>query len=217
MNARTIVATASGSWLALWLWPVRNALESDMAVHMAVQVPILIALGALLAVVVCHHEPRWLADADWLGIPGIVAVVLGTSFWMLPRALDGAVAGPMFDLVKFLSLPLLVGLPLGLSWRRMPPLGRAFIWANFIPKLGTIGGLYLAAPTRLCAYYRLDQQASAGWVLIAIAVALGLAWFIFVFVGWEPERAGEAMEVGAPERERVGALHGASAALCERR
>jgi peroxiredoxin len=35
---------------------------------------------------------NWLADADWLGISGIVLVVFGTSFWMLPRALDEAVA-----------------------------------------------------------------------------------------------------------------------------
>ena len=93
---------------------------------------------------------------------------------------------PWMDAAKFLSLPLLVGLPLGLCWRRMPPLGRAFIWANFIPKLGAIGGLYLAAPTRLCAYYRLDQQAAAGWTLIVLAIVLGMLSFIVAFVGWPP-------------------------------
>jgi hypothetical protein len=125
-----------------------------------------------------------LSDADWFGIPGIVAVVFATSFWMLPRALDGAVADPLIDASKFLSLPLLAGLPLGLSWRRMPPLGRAFVWANFIPKLAAIGSLYLMAPNRLCAYYRLDQQALAGWMLIVIAAVLAALWFIAAFVGW---------------------------------
>jgi hypothetical protein len=43
------------------------------------------------------------------------------------------------------ELPLLAGLPLGLSWSRMPPLGRAFIWANFIPKIAAVGALYLMA------------------------------------------------------------------------
>lgn len=176
-------AAAAGAWLILWLWPVRITLESDMAVHMILQVPLLIGIGLFAAIAVRTHEPHWLAEADWLGIPGIVMVVFGTSFWMLPRALDGAVADPWVDSAKFLSLPLLVGLPLGLSWRRMPPLGRAFIWANFIPKLGAIGGLYLAAPTRLCAYYRLDQQAVAGWTLIILAVVLGTLWFIVVLVG----------------------------------
>lgn len=185
MNAR-LFAVAAGLWLVLWLPPVRSALESDMALHMAVQVPLLIMLGILVAAIVRAREPRWFAEADWLGIPGIVAVVLGTSFWMLPRALDQAVSDPRADLIKFLSLPFLVGLPLGLSWRRMPPLGRAFIWANFIPKLGAIGGLYLGAPTRLCAYYRLDQQELAGWTLIAIALALGTTWFVAAFIGWTP-------------------------------
>ena len=153
MTKTRLLAPAAVAWLCLWLPPLRVALESDMAVHMALQVPVLVALGLLLAGTVRSHEPRWVADADWLGIPGIVAVVFGTSFWMLPRALDGAVADPAIDLAKFLSLPLLVGLPLGLSWRRMPPLGRAFIWANFIPKIAAVGALYLMAPTRLCAYY----------------------------------------------------------------
>lgn len=186
----------AAAWLALWIWPVRIALENDMTVHMALQLPLLVGLGLWLALILRAHEPRWFAGADWLGIPGIVLVVFTTSFWMLPRALDSAIADPWMDAAKFLSLPLLAGLPLGLSWRRMPPLGRAFIWANFIPKLGAIGGLYLAAPTRLCAYYRFDQQATAGWTLIAIAVGLGIAWFVAAFVGW-PRDAHERPAAGS--------------------
>jgi hypothetical protein len=54
-------------------------------------------------------------------------------------------------------------------WRRRrpgrcPPLGRAFIWANFIPKLGAVGGLYLAAPTRLCAHAGNEKTPPAGCV-----------------------------------------------------
>jgi hypothetical protein len=180
---------AAGLWLILWLPPVRIAFERDMAVHMIVQLPLLALAGFLLAARFRAHEPRWLAEADWLGIPGLLLVIFATSFWMLPRTLDAALADPLIDLAKFLSLPLLVGLPLGLSWYRMPALGRAFLWANFIPKLGSIGGLYLSAPTRLCAFYRLDQQASAGWALIAVAVALGLLWFLAAFVGWPASHA----------------------------
>jgi hypothetical protein len=117
-----------------------------------------------------------------------LAVVFATSLWMLPRMLDVALANPLFDLAKFVILPLLVGLPLGLSWQRLPALGRAFLGANSIPKLGAIGGLYLGAPTRLCAYYRLDQQTVAGWTLIAIATGLGALWFLAAFVGWPSAR-----------------------------
>jgi hypothetical protein len=183
-----------------------------MAAHMAVQMPLLVALGALLAATVRRHEPRWLAAADWLGIPGIVAVVLGTSFWMLPRALDQALSDSRVDFVKFLCLPLLVGMPLGLSWPRMPPLGRAFIWANFIPKLAAIGGLYLAAPTRLCTLYRMDQQELAGWTLIAVAVAVGIAWFVAAFVGWTPSCAKQLEARSAGGGGRLPGFDGASAA-----
>jgi hypothetical protein len=203
MSASRLFAAACGLWLVLWLPPIRSALESEMALHMAVQVPFLIALGVPLAAAARVYEPRWLAAADWLGIPGIVTVVLGTSFWMLPRALDQAVSDSRVDLVKFLSLPLLVGVPLGVSWRRMPSLGRAFLWANFIPKLAAIGGLYLAAPTRLCAYYRLDQQEFAGWTLIAVAVALGMTWSFAAFVGWTPGCAKQPGTVGPAGHARL--------------
>ena len=177
---------AAGLWGALWAPPLRLALERDMALHMTVQLPLLVGVGLLLTQSFRRHEPHRLAAADWLGIPGLVLVVFATTFWMLPRMLDMVVAEGRADLAKFLSLPLLAGVPLGLGWRRMPGLGRAFVFANFIPKLGAIGGLYLAAPVRLCSYYRLDQQTAAGWALIAVAAGLGMAWFLAAFIGWRP-------------------------------
>lgn len=178
------LSAVPAAWAVLFLPPVRGALEGDMTLHMAVQLPLLVALGLALAPLARPFEPRWLAESDWLGIPGLVLVVFTSSFWMLPLMLDRAIGDPLVDLGKFVSLPLLAGLPLGLSWRRMPGLGRAFVWANFIPKIGVIGGLYLAAPVRLCSYYRLDQQTEAGWWLLGAAVVLGLLWFLAAFVGW---------------------------------
>ncbi|MGH6680897.1 MAG: hypothetical protein ACREDL_18665 [Bradyrhizobium sp.] len=174
---------ASAAWVCLWLSPLRGILESDMALHMMVQLPLLIAIGFMLATVLGPHEPRWFVNADWLGIPSLLLVIFTTSIWMLPRMLDLALGNIWIDLLKFASLPLLAGLPLGLSWPRVPALGRAFLWANLISMLATMGGLYLGAPQRLCAYYRLDQQTTAGTTLIAIAVVLGLSWFIVLFIG----------------------------------
>lgn len=175
---------AGALWLALLPPPVRIPLEANMVLHMTVQLPLLIAVGMLLAAEVRPLEPRWLAHADWLGIPGLLLVIFATTFWMLPRSLDSALADPRMEFAKFVSLPLLVGLPLAMSWRRLPALGRAFVFANFLSKLGAVGGLFLAAPTRLCAYYRLDQQAVAGWTLMAIAAALAFLWFAAAFFGW---------------------------------
>ena len=215
MSARFLACAAIAVWLVLSLAPLRIALERDMVWQMAVQMPLLIAVGVLLAAWARVREPRWFAAADWLGIPGIIAVIFATSFWMVPRALDAAIANPLTDLAKFVSLPLLAGLPLGLSWRRMPPLGRAFIWANFIPKVGAVGGIYLAAPNRLCVYYRLDQQEVAGWTLIAIAVALGTTWFIAAFIGWTPAATTRSVSHLRDETAADPSLQGASAALCK--
>src|SRR5581483_9803802 len=49
MSDRKVLAAGFASWLVLWLPVVRGALEGDMAVHMAVQMPLLIALGVLFA------------------------------------------------------------------------------------------------------------------------------------------------------------------------
>jgi hypothetical protein len=194
------LAGLAAAWLLLWLPPLRPVLESDMALHMAVQLPLLAILGALLAPLVRAGEPSWLAEADWLGIPGLMLAFLASSFWMLPRALDGALADPRMEAAKFVSVPLLIGLVAAASWRRMPSLGRAFIIANFISKLGILGGLYLAAPVRLCAYYRLDQQVAAGWLLLGLAAAASLLWFIAAFVG----RPVPAPRPGAAEARRIG-------------
>lgn len=171
-------------WCGLWLPPLRYGLESDMALHMTVQLPLLAAIGMLVVPVFCQREPRWLANADWLGIPGLVLVLFSSSYWMLPVTLDSALSDWRMETAKFLSLPLTVGLPLGLSWPRMPPLGRAFVIANVISKLGAVGGLFLTAPVRLCAYYRLDQQVEAGWALVGIATVLALVVFLAAFCGW---------------------------------
>jgi hypothetical protein len=55
--------------------------------------------------------------------------------------------------------------------------------AIFVPPI-PIEGVNLAAPTRLCTYYRLDQQAAVGWALILIAAALGSASVAAAIAGW---------------------------------
>jgi len=90
-------------WMILWLSPPRVALESDMAVHMTVQLPLLARVCLVLASVLRPREPRWLIEANWIGIPELLAVVLVTSFWMLPRMLDAALANALINLPKFIT------------------------------------------------------------------------------------------------------------------
>jgi hypothetical protein len=178
-----LAGAAAMLWGLLLLSPLRPALEGAMATHMAVQIPLLFVTGAMMAPLLRRHEPAWLAGINRWGVPGIVLAAFAHLFWMIPRSLDAALADPGMELAKFVSLPLLAGLPFGLSWHRLPALGRGFVAAMLISMLGALGSLYLAAPARLCAYYRIDQQTAAGWALIAIAAALFLVSFAVAFAG----------------------------------
>lgn len=173
----------AGLWSVLALPPIRSALESVMVLHMAVQLPLLALVGILFAQGLRRIEPAWVACADWLGLSGLTLAFFASAYWMVPRSLDRALAEPALEAMKFLSLPLALGLPLGLSWRRIPSLGKAFLIANFISMIGTIGALYLAAPIRLCVFYLIDQQKLAGFVLIMIAVSLALLFLFQALLG----------------------------------
>jgi hypothetical protein len=174
-------------WAGLASPPLRAALEGSMALQMTVQLPLLGLVGGILAWGLRSSEPHWLHEADWLGMPGVLLAVFTIVFWMLPRSLDEALADSRMDMAKFLAMPLLAGLPVASSWQRLPSLGRGFLGANAVSMLITAGGLYLSAPVRVCAYYRLDQQEAAGKALIGIAAAVGLFSLITALVGWRRE------------------------------
>lgn len=158
-------------------------LEVEMVHQMTLQLPLLGITGGLIAHALREREPGWLHGADRSGAVGVTVALFAIAFWMLPRSLDAALATPSMEAAKMISVPLLAGLPLASSWRRLPALARGFLAANLLSMLGTVGALYLAAPTRLCAYYRLDQQAAAGRGLIAVVGVVGFVWLLTVLFG----------------------------------
>lgn len=192
----SVPAPPAASWVAaLALWSAlalptsRILLETEMARQMALQLPLLVTTGGLIAHALRGCEPGWLRNADRSGGLGLTVALFAVAFWMLPRSLDAALAAPGMEAAKMITVPLLAGVPLTSSWRRLPALARGFLAANLLSMLGIVGALYLAAPVRLCVYYRLDQQAAAGEGLIALAGAAGLAWLLSALVGWprQPE------------------------------
>jgi hypothetical protein len=48
--------------------------------------------------------------------------------------------------------------------------------------------VYAHQPVRLCAYYRINQQAVTGRALIAVAAASGLLWLLAALFGWRRHR-----------------------------
>jgi hypothetical protein len=97
---------------------------------------------------------------------------------MLPRALDAALDTPWVAAAKFISVPLLIGMPLALSWPRAGFVVRGVFLLEAIATAFRLGWLYLASPQRLCSNYLLGDQQRLGESLMAIgaAIILFLAW-----------------------------------------
>jgi uncharacterized membrane protein YeaQ/YmgE (transglycosylase-associated protein family) len=165
-------------WVGLAVPPVQRALQSTMSLHMLVQIPLLALAGWLAARVV----PRRIVDAiaAWNlgGISGLLLASLAGTVWMVPRALDAALDDPAVALAKFLTVPLLIGAPLALSWPRMGFVVRGVFWVELIATAFRLGWLYLVSPERLCSNYLLSDQQQLGRLLLAIggAMALLVAW-----------------------------------------
>lgn len=169
--------------------PLRTLLESVMAAHMLVQLPLLAALGAWGAGLLPVALRRWLDGCNAGGLPFTLLALFAAAFWMLPRSLDGALNHGYLELAKFVSLPLLVGAPLALSWRRLSAITRGFLWSKLISMLVVLGWLYSVAPIRVCTNYLVDQQALLGRSLLFVAALLTLWLAGRLFAGGRPADA----------------------------
>jgi hypothetical protein len=162
---------------------MRTSLEATMSTHMLIQIPLLVAVGIIAGRLLPKRCQNWLLATAGGTIACVVLAIFTSSYWMLPRALDAALANPLTDAVKFISLPALAGLPLALAWKQLSVIGRGFLWTNFISMLTVLGWLYIAAPVRVCNSYLLGQQASAGWLMVKLAMLLFAGWLITLFIG----------------------------------
>lgn len=169
--------------------PVRAGLESGMVGHMLVQIPLLAIIGALWAPLIPARLCAQLSACNARGIPLTLLALFAATYWMLPRALDAALDSAVAELAKFITLPLLVGLPLALSWRRLALIGQGFVWSNFISMLGVLGWLYIVSPVRVCNNYLVNQQVVLGQGMLAVTLALFVVGAARVFVGGPPRDA----------------------------
>lgn len=160
--------------LVLLAPPLRHALESSMTAQMLLQLPLLAGVGALLAQALPAPGLARIARWNHLGISGLVLASVASAFWMLPRTLDASVTEPLVAAAKYISLPLLVGLPFALSWPRMSFIVRGVFLLEFIATFFRLGWLYLISPERLCNLYLLDDQQRLGKYMLVIGSALFL-------------------------------------------
>ncbi len=170
-------------YLLLASAPARTWLEASMSSHMLVQIPLLVTIGAVACRRLPEHNQKALLAAVGGAIPCVVLAVFAASYWMLPRALDAALASPLIEAAKFIVLPGCVGLPLALAWRRLTLIGRGFVWTNFVSMLAVLGWLYIAAPIRVCNRYLVSEQESVGWLMAGLAIMLFAGWLGSLFIG----------------------------------
>ncbi len=149
-------------WVVLALSPVRHALEATMTAHMLLQMPLLGLSGRLSA--------RW----NHRGIAGLILASLVALVWMVPRALDAALNVQWVTAAKFLSIPLLIGLPLAISWPSAGFVVRGLFLLETVATAFRLGWLFLAVPEQLCSNYLLGDQQQLGWMLLAAGAAMCL-------------------------------------------
>lgn len=153
---------------ALAVPAVARALQAHMQAQMLVQIPLLATAGYLLRSVVPVRLERTLGRWNVNGISGLVLATFALAYWMLPRSMDAASTEPAFIVAKYLTVPLLVGLPLGLSWPRMNFVARGVVTMELMAMLFRLGWLYLVSPVRLCSNYLVsDQQRTGTYMLVA--------------------------------------------------
>lgn len=180
LSAPLRMMAAAMLYLLLILPPCRQWLESSLVHHMLIQIPLLVVVG--------WHPGRQMRagrlDAwNTSGIPGVLIAFFTMLFWMIPRWLDVALSEPLWETIKFISVPLLIGAPLGMSWPRLSSFARAVVWSNAISMLVVIGWLYMAAQIRVCNNYLVNQQETFGYTAMALALAIAFYWIGKTFFG----------------------------------
>jgi Na+/citrate or Na+/malate symporter len=178
-SARAIAGSAIVMVLAL---PgIRTVFEQHMLSHMLIQLPLLVICGVWIADYILE---RIAFEIELhFALPLLLIALIASMFWMVPRFLDASLEGYSYFLLKFISLPLLVGIPLACGWRNVGPVIKSFFMANLLSMLIVLAWLYVEAPIRLCNYYLINEQQDVGKTIIYIALGISLYWVSKLFIG----------------------------------
>lgn len=181
---------AASIWCMLALPPVAVFLEGRLITHVLVQLPALVLCGYVFGLSLRTGAARISESWNHGGATGIAVVLPAAAIWMLPRAVDAAIDSTWVEVAKFVTVPLLVGMPLALSVPQFGPITFGFLKAKFISMALFLGWLFSVAPVRLCNSYLADDQVLVGAAWLAIAAAAVLSWTVPLFADNRQRRAG---------------------------
>ena len=170
---------ALAAWLLIVLTPAGAWLEATLLGHVAVEIPLLVCIGVITG---NRLKPRLARILGAAALPCILLACFTLAFWMIPRWLDASVNDAVIAWVKYLSLPILAGIPLALGWNALHPIARGVVKLEFPAMLFRLGWLYLVSPDRLCNNYLLGEQQQLGHAFIILGLACGMLWLTRLFV-----------------------------------
>ncbi|TSI10685.1 hypothetical protein [Lysinibacillus sp. BW-2-10] len=169
-------------YIFLMLPPVITFLESVMAIHMHMQMPLLLIVGMLLAPFFQKHFPQFFGTWNKNGVPGITLFMIIVIYWLMPRTMDEAVTEPIVEVFKFISLPFLAGIPLRDSWSKLTGVSKNIIYVLLSILFGIMAWLYIASPTQLCNNYLLIEQKALGWGFLLLAASIVIYFLSTIFI-----------------------------------
>ncbi len=160
--------------LLLLVAPLRHVLEGSMALHMLLELPLLLISGWAAGAVLSRHRlpagpPRFI-DAN--GVLGLAFASCVGALWMIPSMLDLSLLDTRVQCAKYIAW-WLAGVLFRSSWRRAEPEIAAFFLGNMAWMLATAGLLYQDEEQRLCVSYLVNEQATTGQGLVVLALVVG--------------------------------------------
>ena len=174
-------------FIFLILPPVVTLAESIMAIHMHMQMPLLMISGMLMAPYIIQKFPKFFAKWNGNGIPGILLFIIIVIYWMLPRTMDEALTIPTVELFKFISLPFLAGVPLWDSWKKIGKKVQNAVFIIISVMFAFLAVLYIASPAQLCNNYLIVEQKTLGWGFVFLAACIFFYFIQSLFVKWEED------------------------------
>lgn len=162
----------------------KGTLEKLPLSHILVQLPLLICVGYLLVEAKSQKIGEWYIGGEWNkgGYASLLIAIFTIAFWMLPRSIDAAISSGTMELLKFLTVPLLIGVPLKLGWYRAHPILKGFLKAQAISMLGVAAFIYIHAPIRICNSYLENAQQDLGYGFLYTSIALAVIWSAPLFL-----------------------------------
>ncbi|WP_271401693.1 hypothetical protein [Salinicoccus roseus] len=168
-------------FLFLALPPVRHLLESIMAFHMHMQMPLLFVSGLLMAPCFMKRFRQFFGKWNGSGLPGVILFLIIVMYWMVPKAMDESLEIMAVEAFKFISLPFLAGVPLRDSWSKIGKATESILLLVLAILFSIMAYLYIFFESTLCNNYLLVDQKTVGWGFAFFSLCLILYLVLTLF------------------------------------